>query len=97
MNEQGDCKTGAAISASTVRVHTPWTAVFFISVRKAQSKEVRLDRASWLVCLLSPRLAWSRFLPSGFWGNCPNRTWASSRIMNIPAHLMLDSLCNIRH
>lgn len=73
-------ETGATISASTTRTHT-LDACLFISVRKARK---RLDRASWLVCL-SPRLV--SFPSFWIWGNCPNWTWASSRMMNIPAHL----------
>lgn len=76
-----DWRPGATISASTIRIHT-LDAVFFISVRKARK---RLDRASWLV---SCRLV--SFPSFWIWGNCPNWTWAFSRMMNIPAHLMLD-------
>lgn len=73
-------ETGATISASTTRTYT-LDACLFISVRKARK---RLDRASWLVCL-SPRLV--SFPSFWIWGNCPNWTWASSRMMKIPAHL----------
>lgn len=46
-------ETGATISASTTRTHTPWTAVFL----SPSAARKRLDRASWLVCLVaSPRL-----------------------------------------
>lgn len=76
--------------------YTPWT-LSFLSPSAKQGKGWTERPGSCLVA--SPRLASPRLVsfPSFWiWGNCPNWTWAFSRMMNIPAHLMLDNLCNIR-